>query len=143
MRLIRRAISNSKKSLYLVAGCDSNTPRLSPSPSHFWGNLCVGCMKTNQVAECPQLPQSFQKIDNEFISAISGIISATSGGYAEIYKTSPKYLGSINFPMPIPKDFTGFLKCGERSFLHGINRYYYKGSDKIIPALERMQKKWE
>ena len=69
------------------------------------------------------------------LQRVDGIIAATAGGYEDAHRSNSKLIGTITFPV----DGRVLDRTEENPIIrvvHGINRKYSKGSDKIIEALQ-------
>ena len=129
-----QAIKKSRTSFYYVAGCDSNTyGSFSEKPDYF-AKLCAGCQKDRERQDCIWHDNFFSRRTQWLIERVDGIIAATDGGYRKAHESSPKFSGTIKFPVD-GKPAWQLNKKGLIKIVHGINRRHTKGSDIIIEAL--------
>ena len=78
-----------------------------------------------------------------FIGEIKGIIPITIGYYEAYQSYINEYKYKLYPVIPLPFNVDGLLYNNEIKekivIMHGVNRYYEKGSDYIIPAMERIK----
>jgi hypothetical protein len=135
--IIKHIITRSARSYYYACGCDSLTHSIFKVNQKYFKSFCDGCKIDNNINHCPHENSINKASDSFFINLIDGIISGGSGAYGKTYENHKKYLGSINFPVEIPEELMPKPKSSSAiRMLHGINRYYTKGSDHILPELK-------
>ena len=129
------AINASKRSFYYVAGCDANTFEAFSRKPAFFSGLCAGCQRDKGRTSCPWRSDFLSKRTDWLLQRVDGIIAATAGGYEDAHRSNSKLIGTITFPV----DGRVLDRTEENPIIrvvHGINRKYSKGSDKIIEALQ-------
>ncbi len=76
------------------------------------------------------------------------IIIPIAAEYVKAYKYyQPEYGYKLNIAIPVPFDVSGSAVSkhdlkGKIIVMHGVNRYFEKGSDYIIPAMEKLHKNY-
>ncbi|MDF9787845.1 hypothetical protein [Polynucleobacter sphagniphilus] len=137
---IRKIIEKSKRSYLYVSGCDFGTKKIFDKHEIFKG-VCEGCQKDYGVNKCPQYRLGAEHWHKKFISQINGIFSGLEGAYTEQYANYKNFRGYIPFPIDLTR--TPYKKQAYNKrikILHGINRYWTKGSDKILNQLSALSK---
>lgn len=137
--LITWILRKAKRAFYYVCGCDSQTFEVFRSNPTYFKELCAGCLKDYSLSGCVHTSGLARGIDYWFLDRVDGIIASTRGAYSDIYRKHEKFLGEIPFAIAIDGDLISQRSAGKRSFFHGINRYYTKGSDRISTYLEKLQ----
>ena len=139
---INKIIESSKSSYLYVSGCDYGTQKIFNRREIFKG-VCEGCQKDYKVNKCPQYRYGAELWHQKFINQIDGVFSGLEGAYRDEYIDSEKFKGYIPFPVDLlrtpfkKQEYTKKIKV-----LHGINRYWTKGSDRILDQLKILEKKY-
>ena len=126
-----------------MSGCDFGTKKIFDRREIFKG-ACEGCQKDYKVDKCPQYRIGAELWHKNFINQIDGIFSGLAGAYSDEYIDYKKFKGYIPFPVDLLR--TPFKKqeyTKKIRILHGINRYWTKGSDKILNQLDILNKKFD
>ena len=139
---IERIINSSNKSFLYASGCDYGTQKIFNQLQIFDG-LCVGCQKDYGVTKCPQHRSNSAAWHSKFMQIIDGIFSGLEGAYSDEYADSEKFRGYIPFPVDLLRTPYKRQEFGKKiKILHGINRYWTKGSDQILDQLKILEEKY-
>jgi hypothetical protein len=120
-----------------VVGCDKNTQRVVPS---MFRSPCIGCIKDSGLPKCQFIYPKYSKITNHAVDFADAVIPMGGPTYHAAYSHLEKTAALLPFPVDTTLvTYTGNRLGKKIRVLHGINRAFFKGSDVITSALERVQ----
>ena len=134
LRVLRKLKRNNGPIFFWSLGCDSKVREWQRKNNFTKCNLCLLYDQKSTVCKC----DSKAKYEESFMKEITKIIPGAKE-YYNAHRTSEKMTDAIQMPMKSVENISVGIG-NEIQFLHGLNRYGFKGTPIIEYVFDRLSK---